>query len=65
MTKSIARVTVVGAALAAAFTVSTGSAVADPACGDAVAGALHAVHDTTGDPTGLVHEAEEIYCSVG
>lgn len=65
MTKSLARLTLVGAALATALMLSTGAAVADPACDDAVAGALHAVHDTTGDPTGLVHEGEELYCSVG
>lgn len=39
-------------------------AQASPACDDAVVGALHAVHDTTGDPAGLVHEAEETYCTV-
>jgi hypothetical protein len=32
-------------------------------CDDAVAGALHTLHDMTGDPGGLVHEVEDTYCS--
>lgn len=54
------------AAPAAALAVAVlGSAPAQAsACDDAVAGALHALHDTTGDPGGLVHEAEETYCTV-
>lgn len=35
------------------------------ACDDAVAGALHSAHAITGDPAGVVHEAEETYCSIG
>lgn len=37
-------------------------AQATPACTDPVAKALHTVHDTTGDPGGLAHEAEETWC---
>lgn len=39
-------------------------AQASSACDDAAAGALHTLHDTTGDPGGLVHEVEETYCTV-
>lgn len=38
-------------------------AQATPACTDPVAKSLHTVHDTTGDPGGLAHEAEETWCT--
>jgi hypothetical protein len=43
---------------------AAGPASASSACSDPVAGALHAAHDVTGDPGGLVHAAEETYCAV-
>jgi hypothetical protein len=64
MIKPLARAAVLGAAVAATLTLSSGAAAAS-ACEDAVAETLHAAHDTTGDPAGLIHEAEEIYCSIG
>lgn len=48
--------TVAGSVLALA------PAHATPACTDGVATTLHTVHDTTGDPAGLAHEAEETWC---
>lgn len=60
-----ARIITLTAAVAAALVVSTGAASATPACKGAVAGALHAAHNTTGDPAGVIHEAEETYCSIG
>lgn len=65
MSHTLARVLMLGATAGAVLTVSGGAASATPACNDAVAKSLHTVHDTTGDPAGLVHEAEETYCSVG
>lgn len=50
---------------AAVLTLTGGPATAAPACDDAVTGALHTVHETTGDPGGVIHRAEETYCSVG
>lgn len=60
-----ARIIALSAAAVAALVVSTGPASAAPACEDAVSETLHAAHDITGDPAGLVHEAEETYCSIG
>ncbi|MDP3968858.1 MAG: hypothetical protein Q8Q02_11305 [Nocardioides sp.] len=65
MSRTISRTLALGVASAALLVASGGAASAAPACGGTVAGALHMVHDTTGDPGGLVHEVEETYCSVG
>lgn len=46
----------------AAGVLLAGTAQAAPACSDPVAGALHTVHDATGDPTGAGHTVEETYC---
>ncbi len=40
------------------------SAAAPEECSDGVTVALHEVHELTGDPAGLGHEAEETYCGV-
>lgn len=45
-------------------TLGLAPAHAAPACEDPVVGVLHTLHDTAGDPTGLVHDAEETYCRV-
>ena len=64
MSHTLVRLLTLGTA-ATALVVSGGAASAAPACDDAVAGVLHAAHETTGDPAGVIHEAEEAYCSVG
>lgn len=65
MTPMLCRFAVLGAATASMLALSAATASAAPACDDAIAGVLHAAHDTTGDPVGLIHEVEETYCSVG
>lgn len=65
MSHTLVRILSLGATATAAVVVSAGAASAAPACSDAVAGALHTAHSATGDPAGLIHEAEETYCSVG
>lgn len=65
MSHTLARITALGAAAATVLVVSGGAASAAPACSDAVAGVLHTAHAATGDPAGVIHEAEETYCSVG
>jgi hypothetical protein len=64
MTHALSRTIALGAAAAAIVALSGGAASATPACKDAVAGALHTAHETTGDPAGVVHEVEETFCSV-
>ncbi len=62
---TLARLAFLGAGAAVVLAVSGGVASATPACNDAVVGVLHAAHDTTGDPAGVIHDTEETYCSVG
>lgn len=65
MSHTLVRILSLGGAATAVMVVSAGAASAAPACNGAVPGALHAAHGATGDPAGLIHEAEETYCSVG
>lgn len=65
MSHTLVRALCLGIAAATATVVSAGAASASPACRDAVARVLHTAHEATGDPAGLIHEAEETYCSVG
>jgi hypothetical protein len=65
MTRTLARGAVLVATATTALTVSAGSAAATPACRGPVAETLHTLHETTGDPAGVVHETEETFCSVG
>ncbi|RZU33523.1 hypothetical protein [Blastococcus saxobsidens] len=64
MKHTLARTAVLVASAATALTVSAGTAAAS-ACEDQVAETLHTLHETTGDPAGVLHEVEETYCSVG
>lgn len=64
MTRTLSRVAVLVATAATAVAVSATTAAA-AACANPVADTLHELHDTTGDPAGVLHEAEETYCSVG
>lgn len=65
MTHTLSRAVASGVATAAVVLATSGAAAADPACSDTVTGVLHAAHEATGDPAGVVHKAEETYCSVG
>jgi hypothetical protein len=62
MSKYLAQAAVLTAAAVSAVALPAGSASATPACTDPVAKALHTAHDTTGDPAGVVHTAEDAYC---
>ena len=66
MSLPISRLPMVAASLTVLGVTALGPvpAQAAPACEGPVAGALHTLHDATGDPAGLVHEAEETYCTV-
>lgn len=64
MSNYLPRAAVLAATAISAVALSAGSASATPACKDAVAQALHTAHDTTGDPAGVVHTAEDTYCDV-
>jgi hypothetical protein len=61
LTRSVA----IAVAAAASVALGAGSAQAAPACENPVATVVHEVHEATGDPTGTLHEAEEVTCSVG
>lgn len=62
MSTYLAQAAVLAATAVSALALSSGSASATPACTDPVAKALHTAHDTTGDPAGVVHTAEDTYC---
>lgn len=65
--RHLARGAVLGlglAASAASLALTAPAAQAAPACSDAVATVLHRAHDTTGDPAGVAHTAEDAYCDL-
>jgi phage-related minor tail protein len=64
MSHLLSRAAVVAAATISAIALSAGAASAAPACSDPVANTIHAVHETTGDPTGAGHAIEDAYCGV-